>query len=234
MAAKWTSVQVARQEMRAYEALPDAPGHHPAVIVIQHGAGVDDWVQAVTRRLSAAGYAAIAPDLYYQDPDPSAASTTKIGRLKDENIIKDIGAVIDYLSKNPSVRADRIGVTGFCMGGRVTYLLAATIPQLKAAGVFYGGNIMVPWGDGPTPFDRTSNIGCPIIGFFGEDDPNPSPADVAKIDAELSRHGKLHEFHSYAGTEHSFQWNGTSSYRAEASKDSWDKLLSWFQTYLRD
>lgn len=235
MASQWTTVQVNGQDMQVYMSLPDGLGPFPGVIVIQHGSGVDDWIQDMTRRLSAGGYAAIAPDLYHRE-DPNAGDPGgRFGRLRDENIIVDVNAAFEYLRTQPSVRGDRIGITGFCMGGRVTYLMAGTNPLLRAAGVFYGGNITVPWGgDGPTPFDRSGDINCPVIGFFGEDDSNPSVDDVKKIDAELTRHGKIHEFHNYTGTAHSFQWNGTESYRAEASRDSWEKLLAWFQKYLSD
>ena len=234
MASQWTAVHVERQQMWAYLSLPDGPGPHPGVVVIQHGSGVDDWVQDMTKRLSSAGYVAMAPSLYHREDPSTDDPSGRFGRLRDDNIIKDVNAAIDHLRKHPAVRGDRIGITGFCLGGRVTYLMAASSPFLGVAGVFYGGNIMAPWGIGSTPFDRTGLVNCPIIGFFGEDDPNPSPDDVKKLDQELSRHEVVHEFHSYAGAGHSFQWNGTDSYRAEASADSWQKLLDWFQKYLQD
>ena len=234
MASQWTTIDVDGQEMWAYLSIPDAPGAHPGVIVIQHGSGVDDFTQDIARRLSDAGYAAIAPSLYHREDPIADDPSGRFGRLRDSNIIKDVNAAFERLRRHPSVRGDRIGITGFCLGGRVTYLMAGSNPLLSAAAVFYGGNTMVPWGDGPVPFVRTPNINCPVIGFFGEDDANPSPEDVKKIDAELTKHGKPHEFHSYAGTGHSFQWKGTENYRAEAAGDSWEKLLAWFQKYLRD
>ena len=233
MASQWTTVNVDGQEMWAYMSLPESPGPHPAVVVMHHGY-LDEWVQDMTRRLSSAGYVAIAPHLHHR-VDPNVTELLGwVGELRDENVIKDANAVIEHLRRHPSVRGDKVGITGFCLGGRLTYLVAASNPLLGAAGVFYPGRTMVPWGDGPTPFDRTSTIGCPVIGFFGEDDANPTPDDMRKLDAELTRHGKVHEFHSYSGAGHSFQWNGTENYRAEASKDSWEKLLAWFQKYLRD
>jgi carboxymethylenebutenolidase len=237
MPAQWTTISVDGKDMWAYMALPDTPGPHPGVVVAQHGAGsgVDDWIQSITRRLAGAGYATITPHLFHrEDPDSDDPPTSRIQRFRDEDIVKDMNAAFDLLSRHPSVRGDRIGVTGFCMGGRVTYLMATANPRLKAAGVFYGGNIMAPWGGPPTPFDRTSDINCPVIGFFGEDDSNPSPDDVKRIDAELARHNKVHEFHSYPGAGHSFQWNGTDAFRPEAAIDSWAKLLAWFHKYLRD
>jgi carboxymethylenebutenolidase len=236
MASQWLTIPVDGAPMWAYLSLPDSPGPHPAVIVAQHGAGagVDDWVQDMTRRLAAADYVAVAPHLFHRE-DPAAVSDppmSRIGRLRDEHILNDINATMALLRRHPAVRGDRIGITGFCMGGRVTYLLAAANPLIKAAGVFYGGNILVPWGTPPTPFERTSHISCPVIGFFGDDDANPTPADVAQIAAELTRHGKVHRFYSYPDTGHSFQWNGTPAYRAHAARDSWDKLLEWFQKYL--
>lgn len=237
MASQWLTIPVDGEPMWAYLSLPDSIGPNPAVVVAQHGAGagVDDWVQEMTRRLAAAGYVAIAPHLFHRE-DPSAVSdppSSRVARLRDAQIIQDINGPIELLRRHPAVRGDRIGITGFCMGGRVAYLMAAANPLIKAAGVFYGGNILVPWGPAPTPFDRTPSITCPVIGFFGADDANPTPADVEKIAAELTRHGKVHRFYSYPDTGHSFQWNGTPAYRAHASRDSWDKLLDWFQQYLR-
>jgi len=118
------------------------------------------------------------------------------------------------------------------MGGRVAFMMAARNPELKAAVVFYGGNIMVPWGEGPAPFEQTGAIGGPVLGLFGNDDGNPSPADVAKIDAELTRLGKPHQFHGYAGAGHAFMSEGRPSYRAEAAADAWEKCVAWFRRHL--
>jgi carboxymethylenebutenolidase len=112
-------------------------------------------------------------------------------------------------------------------------LMAAQNADLKAAVVCWGGNIMVPWGDGPAPFVLTDQIACPVLGLFGEEDPNPNPADVAKLDAELTRLGKAHEFHSYPGAGHAFMNEGRPSYRAAAAEDAWKKTTAWFDKYLR-
>ena len=236
MATQWITINVDGENVWAYMTIPESQGPHPGVVVIHHGY-LDDWVQDISRRLMSAGYATISPDLNHREDPEWAWSDAggRMGRLRDENIIVDVNAAIEHLRRHPSVRGDRIGITGFCLGGRITYMMAGTNPILKAAGVFYGGNTMVSWGGvGPPPFARTPNIQCPVISFFGGDDPNPSPDDMTKIDAELTRYGKVHEFHSYPGASHSFQWNGTDAYRAEASRDSWAKLLDWFQKYLKE
>jgi carboxymethylenebutenolidase len=118
------------------------------------------------------------------------------------------------------------------MGGRVSYLMAAANPYLKAAVAYYGGNIMVPWGEGPAPFERTGEIHCPLLGLFGEDDANPSPADMRKLDAELTKQGKAHEFHSYPGAGHAFMNRRGERYRADADRDSWPKTLAFFAKHL--
>jgi carboxymethylenebutenolidase len=119
------------------------------------------------------------------------------------------------------------------MGGRVAYLMAAVNPSFKAAAAYYGGNIMGSWGEGPTPFDRSAEMRCPLIGLFGEEDTNPSPADMRKLDAELTRLGKVHEFHSYPGANHAFMNQHGNRYHAEADRDSWPKVVTFFETYLR-
>jgi carboxymethylenebutenolidase len=115
----------------------------------------------------------------------------------------------------------------------VAYLMAAANPSFKAAAAYYGGNIMGSWGEGPSPFDRTGEIHCPLIGLFGEEDTNPSPADMRKLDAELTRLGKVHEFHSYPGANHAFMNTHGNRYHAAADRDSWPKTLAFFEKYLR-
>ena len=118
-------------------------------------------------------------------------------------------------------------------GGRVSYLAACNVSDLKATVVYYGGHIMGALGDGASPFDQTSKITSPVLGLFGEEDQNPSPEDVAKIDAELTRLGKDHEFHTYPGCGHGFNCNARSSYRPESARDAWGKAMAWFDKYLK-
>ena len=234
MAGRWDAVPVDGADMRCYVTTPKGAGPHPAVVVIQHAGGVDDFIRTMTDRVAEAGYAGIAPDLYHRDdPNSGDDALTRMSRLRDANIVADVSATIEHLKTLPDVRADRIGITGFCMGGRVTYLMAAHSADLQAAVVFYGGNIMVSWGEGPAPFDLSECITCPVLGLFGEEDGNPNPADVAKIDAELTRLGRQHEFHSYAGAGHAFMNEGRPSHRPEAAAAAWVKCIAWLDRYLK-
>ena len=234
MAGRWDTLTVDGSEMRCYVSLPSGAGPFPAVVVIQHAGGVDEFIQSMTGRIAEAGFVGISPELYHRDdPKSSDDALTRMGRLRDVAIIDDVNSAIDHVQGLPEVRADQVGITGFCMGGRVAYLMATQRPDLKAAVVFYGGNIMVPWGDGPAPFDGTERITCPLLGLFGEDDPNPSPADVAKLDAELTTFGIAHEFHSYPNAGHAFMNEGRPSYREHAARDAWPKCVAWFERYLK-
>ena len=234
MPSLWDSITVDGGEMHCYVSAPDGAGPHPAVVVIQHAGGVDEFVRSMADRFAEVGYVAVTPDLYHrEDPNTSDDPLTRMGRLRDASIVADVSAAIDHGKTLANVRPDRIGITGYCMGGRVTYLMAAHSSDFRAAVVCWGGNIMAPWGDGSAPFDLTDRISCPILGLFGEDDANPAPADVTKLDAELTRLGKTHEFLSYAGAGHAFMNAGRPSYREEAAKDAWQKTVAWFDRYLK-
>jgi len=234
MTARWDTVDVDGSAMRCYVSLPESRGKSPGIIVIQHAGGVDDFVRGMCDRFAAAGFAAVSPDLYHRD-DPASSDDpmTRMARLRDVHIANDVDATVEHAKSLPEIDGARLGLTGFCMGGRVTYLMAAQNQSFSAAVVFWGGNIMVPWGDGPAPLDLTAQIQCPVMGLFGEDDPNPSPADVATIDAEMTRLGKSHEFHSYAGAGHAFLNESRPSYRPEAAADAWPRCLDWFGRYFR-
>ncbi|HEY5934338.1 MAG TPA: dienelactone hydrolase family protein, partial [Kofleriaceae bacterium] len=217
------SISASGSPMRVYVA---GPASRPGVVVMVHGPGLDRFIEAQVEALASAGYLAAAPDLFHRQPDDGTDVMTRIGRLTDREIIEDADATIEHL-RGQGVTA--LAVVGFCMGGRNTYLLAGARPAVwSAAGVFYGGNIMTAWGDGPTPFDRTPEIACPVLGIFGDDDTNPSPADVARLDAELTRHGKSHTFHSYAGAGHAFlNFANPERHRPAQAADAWAKLLTF-------
>jgi carboxymethylenebutenolidase len=233
MASFRESIQVDGQDMKLYLSVPAGKGPFPAVVIIQHQGGVDEFVEEMTDRVASAGYIGVAPDLYHRDgPDCQDDGPTRRARLLDVNVIEDVNATVDFLKGHRGVDGERLGVVGFCMGGRVAYLMAAANPSFKAAAAYYGGNIMRPWGDGLSPFDRTSEIHCPLIGLFGEEDANPSPADMRKLDAELTRLGKAHEFHSYPGANHAFMNRRGNRYHAEADRDSWPKTLAFFEKHV--
>lgn len=180
------------------------------------------------------GYAAAAPDLYHRQPQDGGDMMSRIGRLRDREIVADVDATTAHLRRIPDTRVGNLAVLGFCMGGRITYMLAGARPATwQAAGVFYGGNIMKPWGDTPTPFDLTREIACPVIGFFGVDDTNPSPDDVKKIDAELTKHGKPHEFHHYEGAGHAFlNFTNAERHREKQAADAWQTMLGFLERHL--
>jgi len=233
MAARWDTLQADGQSMRVYVDAP-AGGATAGVVVIQHGPGVDRFIEDRVEQLARHGYAAAAPDLYHRQPVDGADMMTRIGRLRDREIVIDADATIAHLRRMPDARVTDLAVLGFCMGGRVSYMLAGARPRAwRAAGVFYGGNIMKPWGDLPAPFALTGDIACPLIGFFGVEDGNPSPDDVKQIDAELIRHGKPHEFHMYEGAGHAFlNFGNPERYREKQAADAWAKMLAFLDRHL--
>jgi carboxymethylenebutenolidase len=220
--------------MRILSSVPDTE-QAPGVVVMMHGPGLDGFIEDRVADLARHGYAAAAADLYHRQPDDDVDTMTRVGRLRDDEILADVEATVAHLRGLARPRVTELAVLGFCMGGRNTYLAAGARPALwRAAVVFYGGNIMKPWGgDGPAPFDRTAQIACPMLGLFGNDDPNPSPADVDRIDAELTRHGKPHEFHRYPGAGHAFlNFTNAERYRPEPAKHAWQLALDFLARHL--
>jgi carboxymethylenebutenolidase len=229
-------VEVDGSKMNLYIARPEGDRPLPAVLVIQHQNGVDRFTEEMTERTAEAGYFAVTPDLYHRDgPDCKDDGPTRRGRVRDVNVIKDIGATVNYLKGNKGVDSGRMAIIGFCMGGRVAYLMAAASKDFKAAITWYGGSCFRKWGEGPTPFERTAEIGCPIQGHFGDTDQNPSLDDMAKLDAELTKHNKTHEFFSYKDTGHAFlDRHHPDRYVAESDRVSWQRGLKFLRKHLAD
>jgi Dienelactone hydrolase and related enzymes len=232
--SSWQQTESDNSSMRLHLSAPDGAGPFPAMVVIQHQGGVDEFVRNMTERLAGAGYLSVAPDLYHRDgPDCKDDIVTRRSRLSDRRIINDINATVGFLQNHSAVEAGKIGIIGFCMGGRVVYLMAAAIPAFKAAVAYYPGNTFRAWGrDIPSPFERSAEIHCPLQGHFGADDGNPSPEDMAKLDAELKKFQKPHEFHSYANAGHAFMDSTKESYRRHADEASWPRTLDFLARHL--
>ena len=241
----WETVTVNGHDMPMYASVPSGSAGfaapYPAVLVAQHATGVDAFIQDICDRLASEGYAAVAPNLYHRHTDDAIAASAAGGPrprppalLSDPDIIADTNAAVEWLRAHDAVRSDRIGVTGFCMGGRVAWLAAAVNPHFKAVVPYYGGNLTAIWGAGEkTPFDLAAGISCPMLFHFGGIDANPSPDDMRMLDAELTRLGKPHEFHAYAGADHAFMNPAGGRYNEAAALASWPRTLAFFDQHLK-
>jgi carboxymethylenebutenolidase len=154
--------------------------------------------------------------------------------LRDDDVLEDTTAAAEHLIRIGVASADRMAILGHCMGGRAAFLGASSTPYFRAAVIHYCGNMFKPWGKGPSAFERLSGLKASVIGFFGNDDKNPSPADVDRIDAELTRLGARHEFHRYDGAAHAFQnFVRPEQHRPQVAEDSWAKALAFLGRELR-
>ena len=233
MKSSWEAIKVDDSLMRLYVSRPDSAGPFPAVLVIQNQDGVAEFTQEMTRRVAAAGYFSVAPDLYHRNgPEINADIKSRAASRRDAAVIRDVNATIGFLTGRSEADVGRLGIIGFCMGGRVAYLMAAAHPLFRAAVDFYGGGLFKAWGDGPSPFDRTGEIHCPIQGHFGEEDKNPPPEEMHRLDAELTRLGKAHDFYFYPGAGHAFNRKGWDGYRADADLASWPRTLDFLRRHL--
>jgi carboxymethylenebutenolidase len=217
--------------MPVYVATPTGAGPWPAVLVIQEAFGLNAHIKDVARRIAGEGYVALAPDLFHRggrgrtagyDDLPKALEL--MGALKDDEIVADVAAAVAHLEAQPTVRKDRIGITGFCMGGRVSYLAACALPDKIAAAVpFYGGGI---------PVDRTTTLRAPVLAFFGDDDPFIPMDRVEALKEEAAARGKQVEVVVYPNAPHGFFCNERDSYRPEAAADAWSRTKAFFAKHL--
>ena len=223
--------------MPAHLCRPTSGGPYPGVIVIQEAFGLNPHIKDVTERIAREGYVTAAPDLFYRFGSPVVPyedipkAIGYIQKLEDAKVMIEVGAVIAHLKTLKDVRGDRIGITGFCMGGRVTFQAACQHPtEIKAAVSFYGGGIAA---DAPNaPLNSAEKIRCPILCFFGEKDPLIPIEQAKKVEETMKRPGMAHDVKIYSGATHGFFCNERQSYHPEAAKDSWEKTKSWFARHL--
>ncbi|MBW8826388.1 MAG: dienelactone hydrolase family protein [Acidobacteria bacterium] len=224
----------------AYLARPMDSGPHGGVVVIHHMPGWDEGSKEITRTFARNGYLAICPHLHHRDapgatPDEAAAAARAAGGPPDGRVIGDVGAAAGVVRACTSSNG-KVGVIGYCSGGRHAYLAAAQL-TLDAVVDCYGGNVvMAPdqLSDARpiSPIDLTAQIGCPLLGLFGAEDRNPSPEMVAQMEAALQGAGKDFELHSYEGAGHAFFSVHRPNYRVEAAVDGWQKVFEFFGRHL--
>jgi carboxymethylenebutenolidase len=226
------SINAGSGKMQSFLARPQGKEKVPAVIVVMEAFGLNDHIKDVTKRIAAEGYAALAPDMYYREKDAVftydnlSDAIRVMTSLTDDGIVTDMRAAMDYLKTADFVRADRIGVTGFCMGGRISFLSACRLDGIAAAAPFYGGGI-------GGLLDQAKNIRAPLLLFFGDQDPFIPNEEVDRIRTRLAELGKVAEVHVYAGAPHGFFCNERDSYRPDAAQDAWRRLKDFLAKHLK-
>lgn len=227
-------------QISGYLARPLGAGPYPGVIVIHEVFGLVPHIKEVARKLAAQGYAAIAPDLHHRegpgDPEDVAAAVRAAGGNPDARTIGDVDGAASLLRSLPYSNG-KVGVIGFCSGGRQTFLVACNIPTLDAAVDCYGGRVVAGPDDlnerqPKAPIDMTAGLSCPLLGLFGAEDPSPSPEQTKIIEEELKRHGKHYELHTYEDAGHAFFADYRPSYRPAAAVDGWQRVFAWFGEHL--
>lgn len=219
--------------INAYFAKPLGRGPFPAVVLFHHRPGWDDWYRHATRLFALNGYAALSPDLYFRfgqgEPDDVAAKAQAEGGAIDDQVVADGAAAMQFLRAQP-VTTGKIGLFGTCSGARHAYLAACQLDGVDALVDCWGGRIVVdPSGltdrQPVAPVDYTVSLTAPVLGIFGNDDKNPTPADVDALEAALRAQGKVYEFHRYDGAGHGFFYHDRpANYRAEQAIDGWAKV----------
>ena len=228
-------------EIEAYFARPTSPGPHPGVVVIHHMPGYDRATKEIVRTFAVYGYAALCPNLFHRyapgarSPD-AAAAAREAGGVPDEQCIGDTKGAADFLRARPDSNG-RVGVIGYCSGGRQAYVVACSL-DFDAAIDCYGGRVVAAPEDltplrPVAPIDRTPGLTCPLLGLFGAQDTNPSPEQTAQMEAALREHGKAYEFHTFENAGHAFFSVDRPNYNLEASKDGWKLIWDFFGRYLK-
>jgi carboxymethylenebutenolidase len=227
-------------QIDAYLARPLGAGPFPGVVVIHHMPGWDEANKEIGRRFAHHGYVTIVPNLQFREgkatPEENSASIRAAGGMPDDRTMGDVQASIDYVRALPYSNG-KLGVIGYCSGGRQAYLAACTLRGIDAVIVCYGGGVVAkPEELTPrqpvAPIDFTKDLQCPLLAFFGVEDTRPSPADAAKTEEALKRCGKTYEIQTYENAGHAFFAVDRPQYRVHAAVDGWKKVFAWFGKYL--
>ena len=233
-----TSIPTQGENMPAYHARPkDAAGTVPIVIVVQEIFGVHEHIRDVCRRLALEGYLAIAPELYFRQGDPNDYAdiptlfSELVSKVPDAQVLADLDHVANWAARNGG-DAHRLMMTGFCWGGRITWLYAAHNPQLKSAVAWYGKLVGEKTLNSPHhPVDIAVNLNAPVLGLYGGQDTGIAQDTVETMRHALRAANANAEIIVYPEAGHAFNADYRPSYHADSAKDGWQRMLAWFERY---
>ncbi|MCD8023820.1 MAG: dienelactone hydrolase family protein, partial [Lachnospiraceae bacterium] len=229
------------ENIRAYYSRPLGAGPFPGIVMIHHMPGWDEFTREAARHFTQHGYSVLCPDLFGRfgtgTPTEVTQRVREAGGVHDDTVMGDCAGALQFL-KSQANSNGRTGVIGMCSGGRHSFLAACTLDGFDEAVDCWGGGVvcepdqLTPARPG-APIDYAANLNCPLLGIFGNDDGNPSPADVDKLEQVLKDLGKDYEFYRYDGAGHGIWYYDKPMYRREQAMDSWEKTLEFFERELK-
>jgi len=231
-------VPASDRTLPAYRAMPSGGRALPTILVVQEIFGVHPWIRDVCRRFARLGYYAIAPDLYVRQGDPSKIADTQtlirdiVAKVPDEQVLRDLDATVAYAQSTGDADTSRLGITGFCWGGRIVWMYAAHDSRVKAAVAWYGPVARVYHEGDRTPLDVVQNIGAAVLGLYGGADPGIPVETTRRIEDAMRKAGRTVEIVVYPDAPHAFFADYRPSYRKEPSAAAWSRAVDWFSCYL--
>lgn len=232
------SIPTADGQIPAYRAMPKSGKSFPVVLVVQEIFGVHEHIKDICRRFARLGHMAIAPELYARQGDVSKISNIQeivskvVSKVPDAQVMSDLDATAQWAEKSGKGDTARLGVTGFCWGGRIVWLYAAHSPKLKAGVAWYGRLV------GPTeelhpknPIDLAASVKAPVLGLYGGQDQGIPLESIEKMREALKAAHSPSEIVVYPNAGHGFNADYRPSYNKDAAKDGWKRLQEWFRKY---
>lgn len=233
-----TGIPVADGKTPAYHALPVSGQSLPVVLVVCEIFGLQEHIKDICRRFAKEGYLAVAVEHFYRHGDVSKYGMDNfeevikiVSQTPDTEIMSDLDAAVAWAAKNRG-DARKVGVTGFCWGGRITWLYAAHNPDLKAGVAWYGRLVSEPTQFQPkNPIDLVPSLKVPVLGLYGGKDQGIPLDTVERMREALKKAGNPSAIIVYPEAEHGFFADTRPSYRKDDAEDGWIRLLAWFKKY---
>ena len=232
------SIPTTDGQIPAYRAMPATGNSFPVVLVVQEILGVHEHIKDVCRRFAKLGHLAVAPELFARQGDVSKMSDISeilskvVSKVPDAQVMSDLDATVAWTDKSSKGNVTKLGITGFCWGGRIVWLYAAHNPQLKAGVAWYGrlvgrANELQP----KHPIDVAASLRAPVLGLYGGDDSGISLDTVEQMRNALKTQASPSEIIVYPNTPHGFHADYRPSYRKEQAEDGWKRLQEWFKKH---
>jgi carboxymethylenebutenolidase len=231
-------IPVTDGQIPGYRAMPEQGSNFPVILVVQEIFGVHEHIKDICRRLAKLGYFAVAPELYARQGDASKIENIQellskiVSKVPDAQVMSDLDATVAWAKASGKADTAKLGITGYCWGGRIVWMYVAHNPNVKAGVAWYGRLVGQSDALHPKhPIDVAKDLHAPVLGLYGEADQGIPTETVERMRTALKAANKTSEFVLYPETPHAFFADYRPSYRREQAVDGWTRLLAWFRKY---